>query len=225
MHDSEIDALAKGMVPFVREVVTEATAPLLARLAELEARPIIKGDPGEPGAPGEPGVEGPQGPQGLPGPEGPVGPKGDVGDPGHIGEQGWPGDKGEKGDTGRDGRDASDLVLLYSRIDEQVVAAVSGVLKGLTITSPDSGRTLLAAVGDKVHEIKTGIPLDVGVWNERTYAVGDSVSHGGSLFIAQVETSAQPGKSDDWRLAVKRGQNGRDLRPDEKRAPEVVRFK
>jgi hypothetical protein len=41
MHDSEIDALAKGMVPFVREVVTDAMTPLAARLAELEARPVV----------------------------------------------------------------------------------------------------------------------------------------------------------------------------------------
>ena len=68
-----------------------------------------------------------------------------------------------------------------------------------------------------MHEIKTAIPLDAGVWTERAYAAGDSVSHGGSLFIAQVDTSAKPGKSDDWRLAVKRGADGRDWRPDDKR--------
>ena len=71
MHDSEIDALAKGMVPFVREVVTEAVAPFAARLAELEARPVEKGDPGE---------SGPAGTEGPPGPEGPAGPKGDAGE-------------------------------------------------------------------------------------------------------------------------------------------------
>lgn len=193
-----IAALAKGMVPFVREVVTEALAPLAARLAELEARPVEKSDPGERGA------EGPQGMIGPPGPEGPPGPK---------------------GDTGRDGRDAADLAILFKHIDEQVAAIVADVFKAASITSPDSGRTLHAGIGGNVHQIKTGIPLDVGVWTERTYQAGDSVSHGGSLFIAQVETTAKPGKSDDWRLAVKRGADGRDWRPDEKRAPEPVRFK
>jgi len=216
MHDSEIDALAKGMVPFVREVVTDTVAPLVARLAELEARPILKGDPGERGA------EGPQGLTGPSGPEGPVGPKGDVGEPGVIGEQGG---KGEKGDTGRDGRDAADLTLLFKHIDEQIAVVVADQFKGASITSSDSGRTLLAALGDKIHEIKTAVPLDRGVWKDgTTYAAGDSVSHGNSLFIAQTQTTTKP-PSDDWRLAVRAGRDGKDYRPDEKRTPEVVRFK
>lgn len=219
MDRNAIAALAKGVAPFVREVVAETVAPLVARLAELEARPTEKGDPGERGA------EGPQGQIGPPGPEGPPGPKGDPGSPGSIGEQGRPGDKGEKGETGRDGRDAADLAMLFKHIDEQIAVVIADVFKAASFTSPDSGRTLHAGIGGNVHEIKTGIPLDVGVWTERTYAAGDSVSHGGSLFIAQCETSAKPGKSDDWRLAVKRGADGRDYRPDDKRVPEPVRFR
>jgi hypothetical protein len=61
MDDNDITELAKGMVPFVRDVVTEATAPLTARLAEIETRPIEKG---EAGASGQPGPEGPPGPKG-----------------------------------------------------------------------------------------------------------------------------------------------------------------
>jgi hypothetical protein len=45
------------------------------------------------------------------------------------------------------------------------------------------------------------------------------------MFIAQVATTAKPGKSDDWRLAVKRGADGRDYRPEDKRVSEPVRFK
>ena len=62
MDDNDITELAKGMVPFVREVVTNAVTALGARLAELEARPIEKGADGSPG------------------PEGPPGPKGDSGE-------------------------------------------------------------------------------------------------------------------------------------------------
>jgi hypothetical protein len=44
MDDSEIDALAKGMVPFVRECVTEAltkaVAPINDRLNQIEGRPV-----------------------------------------------------------------------------------------------------------------------------------------------------------------------------------------
>ena len=68
MDRAEITALAEGMVPFVREVVTDAVTPLSARLAELEARPAPKGEVGEKGV------------DGLPGPAGPPGPKGDSGE-------------------------------------------------------------------------------------------------------------------------------------------------
>lgn len=189
MDRAEIAALAEGMVPFVRECVTDGMAPLAARLAELEGRRIEKGDPGE---------------------MGPAGPEGE---------------KGKRGEPGRDGRDAADLALLKNWITEQAAEFVAMHLGAISITSPDNGRTLVFALGDKVCEIKTGIPLDTGVWTERTYAAGDAVSHGGSLFIAQVDTIAKPGKSDDWRLAVKRGNDGRDLRAEEKRQPDLVRFK
>lgn len=64
MNRSEIAALAEGMVPFVRECVSEATAPLTARIAELEARPAEKGAAGEQGPQGEAGPSGPPGPMG-----------------------------------------------------------------------------------------------------------------------------------------------------------------
>jgi hypothetical protein len=64
MDRSEIAALAKGVVPFVRDVVAEALAPLAVRLAELEARPREKGDAGPPGPEGPPGSQGLQGPKG-----------------------------------------------------------------------------------------------------------------------------------------------------------------
>lgn len=76
MDDNEMAALAEGMVPFVRECMTEATAPLIAKLAEFETRPIEKGEAGT---------------SGPPGPEGPPGPKGDSGElamlPAELAEQ------------------------------------------------------------------------------------------------------------------------------------------
>lgn len=64
MDDNDITELAKGMVPFVRECVIEAVAPLTTRLAEFEVRPAIKGDVGERGTDGSPGPAGPPGPKG-----------------------------------------------------------------------------------------------------------------------------------------------------------------
>jgi hypothetical protein len=141
------------------------------------------------------------------------------GDPGEAGPAGPEGEKGQRGEPGRDGRDASDLALLQDHITEQIAAGIEAVFKAMTITTPDFGRTLVIAVGEKICEIKTAIPIDAGVWTERSYVAGDAVSHGGSLFIAQVETAAKPEKGGNtgWRLAVKRGNDGRDLRAEDKR--------
>jgi hypothetical protein len=167
----------------------------------------------------------------MPGPEGKRGPKGEIGEKGERGElgktgpagrDGLDGKDGERGQKGEAGRNAADLVLLREHIDEQVAQ----VLRAMKVITTDGGRTLLVSLAGTVHEIKTAIVLDAGVWTERAYVAGDAVTHGGSLFIAQAGTSERPGKSDDWRLAVKRGADGRDYRPEhDKRALEPVRFK
>ena len=54
MDEGQLNELARGLVPFVREVVE----PIERRIAELEARPIEKGDPGEQGPPGPKGDSG-----------------------------------------------------------------------------------------------------------------------------------------------------------------------
>jgi integrin beta 3 len=178
------------------------------RVAALEAGPVEKGDPGERGPQGEPGAQGPPGPAGEPG------------------QPGAPGPSGAKGEPGRDGRDASDLILLHGYIVEQVAQKFAEAFKAPLFTSDDGGRTLTATVAGTVSTIKTGIPLDVGVWKEgASYVQGDVITMGGSAFIAQQDTSEKPGRSDHWRLAVKRGADGRDARGDEKRTPEPVRFK
>ena len=204
----------------VKKYIDAELGTLTARLVELEARPI--GLEGPSGPPGNPGAVGEPGPQGLPGPPGERGQQGPDGERGPAGAQGQPGDRGE---PGRDGRDAADLTLLRSYIVEQVAAEIAEIFKAASFTSADGGRTLNAALGGTSHEIKTRIPLDAGVWTEREYAAGDGVTHGGSFFIAQADTTEKPGKSDLWRLAVKRGADGRDYRPEDKRAPEPVRFK
>jgi integrin beta 3 len=240
----------------VKSYVDAELGMLTGRIAALEARPVQKGDAGEPGPVGERGIDGSQGERGLPGPEGPIGPKGDAGEKGAQGErgtdgipgppgpegqrgvrgdpgpqatQGPPGDKGDKGDPGRDGRDAADLALLRSYIVEQVTAEIAGIFKAASFTSPDGGRTLNAALGGNNYEIKTAIPIHVGLWKENTtYLTGDGVTHGGQFFIAQRDTAAKPltsEASDEWRLVVQRGRDGRDWRPDDKRALEPVRFK
>lgn len=214
MDEGQLTELARGLVPFVREVVE----PLERRIAELEARPTEKGDPGEPGPQGEKGDDGAQGQEGSPGRIGETGP------PGAAGVQGMVGDRGEKGEAGRDGRDAADLALLRSYITEQATALVAEILQAASITSPDSGRTLQVVLGGTTHEITTAIPLYyAGGWKQGTsYNCGDGISFDGSVWIAQTTTMAKP-PSEDWRLAVRAG---RDYRPDNDKTPtKPVRFK
>ena len=129
---------------------------------------------------------------------------------------------GPAGPAGPPGRNAADLKLLQEYAEQCIGVA----LKTASVTSRDGGRTMLWSVGGVVHEVKTAIVLDAGVWKENTtYNRGDGVTLGGSFFIAQADTAAKPGASDDWRLAVKRGADGRDWRPDEKRAHVPVKFK
>jgi hypothetical protein len=207
----------KPTIPTPQYTLNEAMGVCLAMchraLAEVRALARIPGPPGE------------RGPEGKSGPSGEKGEKGERGEPGKqgaIGPPGLDGKNGERGPKGENGRNASDLTFLQDYVVEQVGRA----FKTGTMMTPDGGRTLRWTIGDIVHEIKTAIVLDAGVWKEGiTYAAGDGVTLGGSFFIAQAPTTAKPGKSDDWRLAVKRGSDGRDWRPDEKRALEPVRFK
>ena len=68
-------------------------------------------------------------------------------------------------------------------------------------------------------EDKKEFPLRFGSWTDRgvykadtAYQAGDGVTWGGSFWIAQRETSDKPETSDAWRLAVKRGRDGKDAR-------------
>jgi hypothetical protein len=146
---------------------------------------------------------------------------GPAGEPGPEGKRGLQGERGSQGQKGEPGRNAADLALLQEYIDQRFERMIAGS----SVTTPDGGRTLRWALSGRVYEIKTATVLDAGTWKQdAAYVPGDAVTHGGSLFIAKVETTAKPG-TDDWRLAAKRGADGRDWRPDEKRAPEPVRFR
>ncbi len=56
--------------------------------------------------------------------------------------------------------------------------------------------------------------LDAGVYQagKKDYEAGDGVTYGGSWWIAQMDRPSEaPGKVEgEWRLAVKRGRDGKD---------------
>lgn len=63
----------------------------------------------------------------------------------------------------------------------------------------------------KEHTVRLAHVIDRGVWKEgNVYERGDGVTFGGSFWIAQKDTDDKPGTSDAWRLAVKKGRDGKD---------------
>lgn len=207
----------KPAIPAPQYTLIEALTVCLAMcqraLAEVRALARLPGPAGE---------TGPEGKRGLQGERGEKGERGEAGKLGATGPPGTDGKDGERGQKGEPGRNASDLTLIQDHIDQRVERTI----KAASLTTQDGGRTLLWNVGDVVHPVKTAIVLDAGVWKEgTTYNRGDGVTLGGSFFIAQADTSAKPGSSDEWRLAVKRGADGRDWRPETKRTAEPIRMK
>jgi integrin beta 3 len=199
----------KPTIPAPQYTLTEAISICLAMCQRALAMARM------PGPAGEPGSEGKCGQKGDPGE------KGERGEPGKQGPPGVDGKDGERGQKGEPGRNATDLQLLQEQIEQRVERAIDA----MTVTSPDGGRTMRWEFGNKVREIKTAIVLDAGVWKEGTiYVAGDGVSLGGSFYIAQTTTTAKP-PTQDWRLAIRAGRDGRDFRPDEKRTAEPIKFK
>lgn len=219
-------------------VTAEDVAPLIAELVEKAVKALPVPENGKPGAPGQAGKDGASvtlqdvaplveaavekavkaipapknGEDGKPGrdgvgvagalidkagelvltlSDGTVRPLGPV-----VGADGAKGADGENGKPGADG-------LGFDDMDEVV---------------DDDGRTIVRTYrqGDRVKVFRHQFPhvLDRGVFVDgKSYARGDGVTWGGSFWIAQDATTAKPGmntpESRAWRLAVKRGQDGK----------------
>lgn len=110
----------------------------------------------------------------------------------------------------RDGRDAIDI-------------------DGFELSIGDDDRTVTVSMkrGETVIEKSIKIPtiLDRGVFKHgKTYEKGDAVTFGGCLWIAQCNTEKEEPRSDNeaWRLAVKRGRDGKEVVKINK--PETVRI-
>lgn len=74
------------------------------------------------------------------------------------------------------------------------------------------GFTFRFARGDQVKEFPFSLPvvLDKGVYKAgEDYEPGDGVTYGGSFWIAQEKTQEKPDSGKGWRLAVKRGRDGK----------------
>jgi hypothetical protein len=189
----------------------------------------VSGIDGKDGTAGRDGVDGKDGAHGLDGKDGSAGLDGKDGAPGQDGVDGKEGMIGEKGDRGRDGvglagaligRDGQLLVTLSNGdiLDLGPVSGKDGLgFEDMTEELADDGRTIIRRYqrGDQVKEFRHtfAIVLDRGIWKDGTYQVGDGVTWGGSFWIAQKQTTLKPQTPeahDDWRLAVKKGRDGKD---------------
>jgi integrin beta 3 len=176
----DLSVIGAQIAADVRRQIADATAPLLARIVMLEARKPEKGDPGRDGRDGKDGRNGEDGKDGRDGLAGPVGPKGDAGERG---------ERGEKGEPGNDGVTADDIEIVQDGRTAVVKARATGRILG---------------------RLSFPIPVYRGVFKEgKTYEPGDMVTHGGSLWHANEETTAKPGDG-PFTLCVKRGRDGRD---------------
>lgn len=198
----DVEALSDMMAGIIAEEVEKAVAPLNARIAELESREPQQGPPGERGADGTPGA---------------------------------PGERGLDGTDGKDGAGIADL--LRDHEGNLVATFTDGRLKNLgpiqgkdgkdgrdgfqledfdcRVLDDDRTIELAFKAGDHEHVATLRWPtvIDRGVYRaEQTYERGDAVTWAGSLWIAQKETAAKPDGGEDWRLAVKRGRDGKDAK-------------
>jgi hypothetical protein len=193
------------------------------------------GAPGLNGKDGANGLAGKDGAPGLNGKDGADGLAGKDGAPGLNGKDGADGLAGKDGAPGLNGKDGAGVAgAVIDRTGGLVLTLANGEAKALGRVVGADGNdglgfddmaveydgeraiTVRYARGDKVKEMAIFMPvvIDRGVYKENTdYVPGDAVTWKGSLWIAQRNSRAKPDEASlEWRLAVKRGRDGRDLR-------------
>jgi hypothetical protein len=157
------------------------------------------------------------------------------GAPGADGKDGAPGQDGLDGKDGRNGLDAvkffrddkGHLIVVKSDgstddLGEYVGKdgapgkdGADGVgFDDMSCEVRDDGVYLVWEKGELVKEARLPIPMDRGIYKQgQTYGAGDGVTWGGSFWIAQEQTTEKPDTGKGWRLAVKKGRDGKDADP------------
>lgn len=150
-------------------------------------------------------------------------------------EKGDKGDKGEKGDKGDPGRDGLDVKDMFRADGGRLIAVMSdgstrdlGVFVGkdgkdgepgrdglgfddMRMEEREDGCYLVFERGEIVKEFRLPVVIDRGVYSAgKVYRKGDGVTWAGSFWIAQEDTSEKPDTGKGWRLAVKKGRDGKD---------------
>lgn len=205
--------LGEDIVGLVRGFMDREIAPLKAenedlkaRLKALEDRPmpdVVKGDPGEPGKDGRDGADGKDGAGII---------DAFISREGHLIaslSDGTTKDLGEIiGKDGRDGKKGADGKDGFN-------------LEDFDIERGEDNRSIILKFerGDLRHEYELDLktPGYCGVFKEGTeYRVGDMVTWGGSVWHCDEPTTTKPDAKDSkaWTLAVRRGRDGKDAKPN-----------
>ena len=101
-------------------------------------------------------------------------------------------------------------------------------LEDFSIELDNDGRTvkMLLKRGEDIIErcVKINAILDKGVFRDgEAYEKGDGVTFGGCFWISQKDApEGRPGNTDDWRMAVKRGRDGRESVKVERQIDKVA---
>lgn len=107
-------------------------------------------------------------------------------------------DKIPKPRDGRDGKDGRDGLEV----------------KDFDIELDEDGRNLVISLKRGDDRVERAIRLNHmiyrGVWRKGRYCAGDVVTWAGSAWVATKDTESKPGDDDTWRLAVKKGRDGKD---------------
>jgi Collagen triple helix repeat (20 copies) len=234
-----IEAMAPRIAQLEAEILALKALPPVPGPAGLPGQDGAPGRDGVDGAPGRDGIDGKDGQSGAPGRDGIDGKDGQSGLHGKDGRDGVSVTHAvvtragaialtfSDGQTKEIGIVVPDHALIAQLVEAELKTwpkpkdgepgppGRDGTLDDATVEH-DGERTvtLVRKDGSRLGTVTLPIPIDRGVWKPGTwYGKGDGVTWGGSFWIAQEATQAKPGESGvdsrAWRLAVKRGTDGK----------------
>lgn len=189
-------------------IVKAATAPLIARIDEMQAE--AEKTAARIGELENALAAIPAGPQGEPGPAGKDGDKGADG----IGLAGALIDRDGQLVVTLTNGEAKQLGPVVGKDGERGKDGADGLgFEDLSFVEDEAGRPVAKFQrGDIVKSVTLPCIIDRGIFKaESEYLRGDAVTFGGCLWIAKKDApEGKPGDGEGWRLAVKKGRDGRD---------------
>lgn len=216
---ARIDALEKAIGDLPEPPEMPDIPAMIALSIDEAVSQLPKPQDGAPGRDGADGAPGRDGVDGLPG------------EKGADGQDGAPGEKGEKGEPGRDGADGigaagafidrdGNLILTLTNGETKSLGRVVGQdgkdgadgfsFEDMTFIWREGKSYARFERGDVVREMPIPGIYDAGAYRSGAeYTKGDGVSYSGCFWIAQEDTAEKPGTGKAWRLAVKKGRDGK----------------